>query len=365
VTATGFRGLARAVALALTPFALGLCPAPVSAAVVAPAPGRTVTLVEEDTLLVFDPLTSSQTVIMQLEVEGTASPFGLLIPTPKPAEVVRVSERVRRALRGMLHPRAQVQRILDVEYYSWAASCAVRDVGEDDDPEAAEARVPTAAAELTPLGNAPERLHDWLLKEGFTLAPAQAAWLSELRTRGWSVVGVTVRPPVTEGPPPSRLRGPVLAITHEAEEPIYAAAMPPFAVIDEGEGERPPLELAVLSEWAVSVDAAENHEPFFADAVSGRDVLRLASEAGGNPWNFRRDGTLTAFEIDRPRGLGIVRFVRTEPRPTIHPPVRHEMKTHRLRVPVELLVLALSLLIWTWMRYARRNGPGPRVTFRG
>ena len=100
MTAAGFRGLARAVALALTSFALGLCPAPVSAAVVAPAPGRTVTLVEEDTLLVFDPLTSSQTVIMQLEIEGTASPFGLLIPTPKPAEGVRVSERVRRALPG-------------------------------------------------------------------------------------------------------------------------------------------------------------------------------------------------------------------------------------------------------------------------
>ena len=356
----GLFGLARAVTL-LAAIVAGQA----RAAVVAPAPGRAVTVIEEDTLLVFDPLTSSQTILMQIEVEGTASPFGLLITTPKPAEVVHVSERVRRAISNLLHPHAQVQRILDLDYYSWAANCAVRDVGDREDPEAAEARVPTASAELTPLGSSAEPLHDWLLKEGFTLAPAQSVWLNELRGRGWSVVGVTIKPPVTDGPPPSRLRGPVLAITHEAEEPIYAAAMPPIAITDRADGQRPLLELAILTEWAVSLDSTENPEPFFADAVTGRDVLRLASEAGGSPWNFRRDGTLTAFEIDRPRDLGVLRFMRTEARPTIHPPVRHELKTHRLRVPIEAIILALAALIWTWMRFARRNGPSPRVLFRG
>jgi hypothetical protein len=336
-----------------------------AAAVLAPAPGRSVTLLDERTLLVFDPLTSSQTVLLQLELEGTASAFGLLVPTPKPAEVTPVSERVRAALGRMLHPRAQTQRTLEIEYYSWAADCAIREVGEAAEEAAPEARLPMAAAELTPLGQAPERLQDWLLQEGFTLAPAQAAWLEDLRTRGWSVVGVTIRPPVTDGPPPTRLRSPVLAITHEAEEPIYAATIPPFAISASNDTAQPPLELAVLTEWAVALDAASPPEPFFADAVPGREVLRLATEAGGSPWNFRRDGTLTAFEVERPTGLGILRFVQTAPRPAIHPAARHELKVHRLRVPAELIVLGLALLIWTWMRYARRDAGAPRVTFRG
>jgi hypothetical protein len=335
------------------------------AAVLAPAPGRSVTLLEETTLLVFDPLTSSQTVILQLELEGTSSAFGLLLPTPKPAVVTPVSERVRSALLRMLHPRAQTQRTLEIEYHSWAADCAIREIGESMDDSTPEPRLPMATAELTPLGQTSDRLHDWLLKEGFTLAPAQAAWLEDLRGRGWSVIGVTVRPPVTDGPPPSRLRSPVLAITHEAEEPIYAAKIPPFAITADAAAVQPPLELAVLTEWAVAVDTESPPEPFFADAVPGREVLRLANDAGGNPWNFRRDGTLTAFEVDRPTGLGILRFVQTAPRAAIHPAARHELKVHRLRVPVEALLLGLALLAWTWMRYARRDGAAPRVTFRG
>jgi hypothetical protein len=161
------------------------------------------------------------------------------------------------------------------------------------------------------------------------------------------------------------LRGPVLAITHEAEEPMYAAAMPPFSITANPDVAQPPLELAVLTEWAVGVDEASPPEPFFADAVPGREVLRLANEAGGNPWNFRRDGTLTAFDVRRPGGLGVVRFVRVPPRPSIHPAARHELKVHRVRVPVELIVCGLALLGWTWMRYARRDGVSPRVTFRG
>lgn len=337
------------------------------AAVVAPPPGRSVVVLDEQVTLVFDPLTNSQTTLVQLEFEGTASPFGLIFPTPKPAQVERVSDRLRRALDTTLHPRAQTQRILDVEYYSWAGSCAVREIGDVADPEELDARTPTAGAEPSGLGAGEGALHDWLLREGFTLAPAQSAWLDELRSRGWSLVVVTVRPPITEGPPHSRLRGPVLAITHEADEPIYAARMPPFAIANDRAppGSVVPLEVAVLTEWAVSVDRDDPPEPFFADALGGRDVLRISGEAGGTPWNFRRDGTLTAFDVERPDGLGIVRFVRTSPRPAIHPPPRHELKTHRMRLPIEAILLVVGGLAWTWMRFARRNAHGPhKIAFR-
>ena len=325
---------------------------------VAPPPGREVVTLEEHVLLVYDPLTATQTIVVQHIFEGTSTPFGLLLPTPKPANVVVPSERLRRAINSRLHPQGKIQRTLEVEFTTWAGSCAVRSVG--DAASGAEKRKlpPNAAAEGVNLGNAPDPIHDWLLHNGFTISPAQATWLAELRARGWSVVGVVVRPTTRGDAPPARLRGPVLALTHEATEPVYAAGHPPFAIDALGaHGEAPLLEIAVLTEWAVDVDVTEPPEPFFADAVSGRDVARIGTEAGGLPWAFRRDGTLTALDLPRPPGLGIIRFVPAEARATIHPVRAPRVRAHRLKVPVELLLLAAILGSWLWARNWRR---GPR-----
>ena len=67
--------------------ALCLClwGAPAAAVVIAPPPGQEVVLLEEAALVVFDPLTAAQTIVVQHTFEGTGTPFGLLIPTAKPA----------------------------------------------------------------------------------------------------------------------------------------------------------------------------------------------------------------------------------------------------------------------------------------
>lgn len=326
------------------------------AVVVAPPPGQTIELLDERVLLVYDPLTASQTMVIQHTFAGTASPFGLVIPVPGQAQVRTHSDRLRRAIDARLHPRGRVQRTLDVSLVSWSAGCALRDVG-DGVPRAGEkaARPQGASGAASTLGSAPEPLHDWLLDNGLTVAPAQAAWLHELRAHGWGLVGVVVQPPTFEGTPPTRMKGPVLSITHDASEPVYAARHPPFALVG-GEGPRPRLELAVLSEWAVSPDIAKPPSPFFADALTERAVSRLSNDAGGLPWAFRREGNLTAFELARPTdALGVVRFVRVDPWPTTRPSPAPRVRANTFDLPIEVLLLLLGLAAYSWRRQGRRR----------
>lgn len=352
---------------ALAPYALALAalalarPAP--AAVIAPAPGQTVELLDEHVLLVYDPLTASQTTVVQHTFAGTASPFGIILPVPGQARVRTHTQRLRNAIRNRLQPRGRVQRTLSVELTSWAAGCALRDVG-DGVPIEGESRSDGrrgATVDTTTLGAAPEPLHDWLLENGFTVAPAQAAWLNELRASGWGLVGVTIRPRAVEGAPDPRMRGPVLSITHDAREPLYAARHPPFALLEDG-GPGPPIELAVLTEWAVAGDVDRPPRPFFADILTEKAVNRLSSDAGGLPWAFRREGSLTGFRVERPTdGMGIVRFVRSDPWPTIRPTPKARIRANTLKLPIELVFVLAGLVIWGWRRPSRRRlGRGGR-----
>ncbi len=339
---------------------LVLCLGVVHAAVVAPAPGQRVVLTGEHVLLVYDPLTTSQTIVVQHVFEGTAAPFGLLIPTERPARVTVPSERLRNAIRHRLHPRGKVKRTLDVELTTWVGGCALREVG-DYQPGERDTKPPTSPkATAASLGSAPEPLHDWLLDNGFTVSPAQAAWLTRLRANGWSLVGVVVTPRAQGLAPPPTLRGPVLAITHQADGPSYAAAHPPFA-LRESDEPGPPLEVAILTDWAASLESQAPPEPFFAASLSERQVARIGSEAGGTPWAFRRNGTLTAFDLDRPTGDGLLRFSRTHPRPALRPAPTPRIRAHRFRVPIELFLLLGGLATWSWMRFGRRRRTGGRL----
>lgn len=331
---------------------------PASAALVAPPPGQDVVMLEEHVLLVFDPLTGTQTMLIDHVFEGTATPFGIIIPTPAPAQVSTPSDRLRQAVQARLHPLGKVRRTLDVELVSWARGCALRPVGDGVGETQAERGGAGTSVQATSLGMAPEPMHEWLLAHGFTLAPAQAAWLTELTAQGWSLVGVVVRPPAGGATPPPRLQGPVLAITHEAQRPIYAGGHPPFAIDARGRPAPPPLEVGVLTEWAVNLDAEAQPEPFFADALSSADVGRLGSEAGGLPWAFRRDGTLTAFRLERPPGAGILQFSRTDPRPPLRPEPRPQIRAHRLKIPVEAFLLAVVGAVWLWLRFGRGGDRG-------
>lgn len=331
-----------------------LAASPVAAAVIAPSPGRQVALRDEAAWIVFDPLSGTQTIVVQHTFEGTDAPFGLLIPTPRPARARVASERLRKGLREHLHPRARAQRSLDIDFYAWSSGCLVRPVGDglapsDSAPASAEAR-----ATITPIGSAPEPLHDWMLSRGFTVAPAQAAWLAELRRRDWSVLAVEVKPPKTKGLPAAELRGPVLVIEHDAESPVYAAGDPPFALAPGETPRRAPLELAILTEWPAGLEHDANSEPFYADAFTTRQLQQLGRDVGGLPWGFRRDGTLTAFRLQPSATTSVLQITRLGARPSVRPTPTRATRLHSVEVPLEPVLAGAVLLVWWGLRRRRR-----------
>lgn len=309
-------------------------------------------------MLVFDPLTGDQTIVVQHVVQGTSTPFGVLIPTPKPARARIVSDRLRRAIRNRLHPRGRLQRTLAVDFVSLIGGCALREVGDAVPGTVGKIRTRPPAAQANQLGNAPDPIDDWLLRNGLTLSPAQATWLEELRRTGWSVTGVLVKPRIDGTSPPDRLRGPVIALTHPASEPVYAAGHPPYALAGSPE-RRPDLEIAVLTEWAVDLDFPA--EPFYAANLNQRAVQRIANDAGGLPWAFRRDGALTAWHLEAGALPPVIRFSRTDPREQLKPAPTPRIREHRLKVPVELLLLGAILLGWAWLRFGRNARRGRRL----
>jgi len=178
------------------------------------------------------------------------------------------------------------------------------------------------------------------------------------------LTAVVVKPPSIDGPPPETLRGPVISLAHEAEEPTFAAGHPPEALVAERGVAAPPLEVAVLTEWPVALDASTSPTPTFLDAVEGRDVARVAMLGGEPRWSFRRDGTMTQFPIERPGGPGFLRFVRAAPRPPIKPALAPITRVHRVGVPVEALLALIAFLGWGWLRWGRRRADPPgRMTF--
>lgn len=341
-----------------------------NAAVFAPRPGRDVRVVRTQALVVFDPLSASQTVVFHHEVEGTADGYAVVVPVPEDARVRRVSDRLMRAVDARLHPTARSRRALQVEVTSWVGGCAVRTVG-DHPTNPTSRKVPHSSGEPQLVGRGSEGLHDWLLERGYTLAPAQAAWLSRLRAAGWTFVAMAVRPPDLDGPPPPRIRGPAIAITHDAPVPILAVRQPPFAVDGGRSSDGPPLEVGVLTEWSVDVELPAPTPPFYSGTLTGRQVTRLGADAGGVPWAFRRGGTLTGFLFPTAAAdamtvdgaPGVVRFPRTEPRPAITPPPRDDLKSFVLKVPLELPLLLGGVVFWGWRRRRTRPRMGGRLRF--
>lgn len=321
------------------------------AAIIAPSPGQTIETLEEHAMIIFDPLTGTETLVLQHIFSGTSRPFGILIPTPTPTQVSIQPESLSRAIHQRLHPKGPERSTLDVQFISWAASCAIRQVGDEPNSQKGNASAPTTKAEGNHLGSAPEPVHDWILKNGFTLSPAQAVWIRSLQNTGWSLTGIVVRPMQSDGQaPPSRLKGPVISLTHAAEEPVFAAGHPPFA-LHSNQSKYPDLEIAVLTEWSVNIESMYTEVPFYSDMISGHEAARLSSESTRS-WAFRRDGSLTAFHIPRDESTNILRFTPTDPRPTIKPVPAATVRPHHLRIPVEaffiITILGVYGLIRAW-----------------
>ncbi len=321
-----------------------------SATMIASPPDEQVRLTEEHIFVVFDPLTASQTVVVHHVFAPTSVSFGLLIPVPGPARTTTLRERTRRALDRRLHPVGRPRRVLDVEFRSWLKGCVAREVGLPDLEMQTENKEGTLGSQpYRSLGPGSEALHGWLTENGLTLTPEQTRRLDRLRAMGWQLVAVRI-----DAQPTDRLReklkGPILALTHAAEEAVVAPMWRSSLDIS-----RHLFELTFLSEWSPAIRNAPDYEPFLSANSSVNDLKALSRKPRSAPWSFRRSGMITAFKNPPLSAEGLIHLDPVDPRPDVKPPMRISRKPSSVVLPLEVVFGLPAGLWWLWIRRRRRE----------
>jgi len=196
-------------------------------------------------------------------------------------------------------------------------------------------------------------IYDWFLGHGFTVAPSQAAWLSELLDADWAVVGLIITPPLGRSASET-FTGPVIGIGHAAESLVYPGSAPSAEFRLKDAQHEVPLELAILTETGVSVDVARQVNHFVFEHLSAERLRRIAKKARGIPWTFLRDGALTAYRLERPQNIGLISFRATDNLKTTRPRPEKRTSPIHIPVPVEGVLLGGVVVIWLWRGRRRR-----------
>ncbi len=321
------------------------------AALLVSHPTERIQTLDESAVLVFDPLARSQTTLIRWRFEGATRPFAVILPVPDQAELKVGLKSTFDAFQRRLHPVGRVRRDIQLDFKSWVGSCVVPEVG-DVAPKQSTVKTPTLTLTASPVNETPMN-HDWFLRNGFTISPAQASWLREIKQLGWRAVAVRFVPPADVQPSDVHT-SPVVAITHRSTEAVYPAYIPKFS-IKTAPGADVPLEIAVLSEWPVEMTGRETDTPFLSEPLTGKSLARIAKTARGLDWTFRRDGILTAYRLNSRRNARRLTFTRSSAIPAVRPPVTPRVRPVLIPVPVEAVLIISGIVIWAWIGSRRRG----------
>ncbi|MBM4291566.1 MAG: DUF2330 domain-containing protein [Deltaproteobacteria bacterium] len=353
-----------------------LAPAPARAFLLALAPGEEATPLWERALVVFDPLSESQTVVAQAAVRGAPSSFAALVPVPKGVEIGYTTTSIWRELNAQVGARVVYEQRLSLRPFFWVARALSERRG------GARARAPQPGvwrSKHTGIYATESALHEWLISKGLTLSAPTMTTLKDIYAQGLSVAALWVKP----NPGPDDLHEETWTstwvISAPSTAPHYWVARPraPHALLDLGEAPTA-LTLIMLTEWptrlaksgsrralswdaldagggALGAEALEGGRVVAYKEVSREDVARLNDKLRGAPWSFRRGGGLTRFEASPAAGVWRASFERSLEPPRVEAAAEVRERAHELAVPLEPALLALYGLWWLWFRYAQRE----------
>lgn len=361
------------IAAALT--ALLLAPPEARAFLLALAPGEQAAPLWERALVVFDPLSESQTVVAQAALKGAPSSFAVLVPVPKGVELSYTTTSVWRELNAHVGPRVIYERRLSLKPYFWLA----RALNARQRAEGERAPEPGVwRSKHTALYATESALHEWLISKGLTLSAPTMLSLKEIYEQGLAVAALWVKPNPAAGEVHHETWTSTWIITAPATSPHYWVARPgaPHPLLDEAEAPSA-LTVVTLTEWptrlaksgsrralswddltprgALGPEALEGARVVAYKDISREDVVRLNDKLRGPAWSFRRGGGLTRFEGSVSSGVWRASFERSVEPPRVERDAEVRERSHELPVPIEPVLLALYGLWWLWFRYAQRE----------
>ena len=330
-----------------------------STLVIAP-PGEVMEVRAARAVLVFDPLTQSQTTILEFVIGPVGDAFGLLVATPTPPQLTILKTSFFKGIDKRLYPAPSTARSIDIEFQSTLGNLLSREVGDDIRMGDAPKALLLEMASITALGRDEIMFDRWILERGLTLTPDQSNHLFKMRNMGWSITGIYLRP--TKKSPETLVgRTPVLALTFETSEAAFSTRGKPDTAsiiassMSEPSIERALMEISVISEWPARLSDKQNLDPFYVNELDAGSLVRWAKLGRAHPWTFKRDGYMTTFQAPRENRSGVLRFGPAQRYIQIRPQPQVSEDRIEVNVPLEAAILAPLITFWIWRRARRRQ----------
>lgn len=230
------------------------CPRPAAGCAVAGPEGGTTTIRSESALIVYDSATKTEHFIRTADFRSTSAEFGFLVPTPSKPELGEASTDVFQVLEDITERRTEVRikwKPFGVDTYSnqtfsSIGSAIKPDVGERTRPAVTvveQKRVGRYEAAVLQ-ADEPNRLRDWLSKNGYAAPPALEKWFEPYTSDGWFLTAFKIA-----GDAAGDLSSAAVRISFPTDRPFYPYREP--ANMQSVVGSRA-LKLFVLSDSRVS-----------------------------------------------------------------------------------------------------------------
>ncbi|MEE2755828.1 MAG: DUF2330 domain-containing protein [Myxococcota bacterium] len=319
---------------------------PAHAALILSEHDQQVSVVREQSIIVYDALRATQTTLIRLEVRAATKPFSLFVPVQGKAKANFGHIRSFKNMLRQLHPVSNTTRNINLNVTSWVGGCVVPQVGlEPTDKDDGDTRsLKSTTHEFLKDESASRR---WLMHRGVSLTPGQIAWMRGLRKRGWTFLGVDVTPPAA-GDSTESFYTPIIAYTHPADHAAYNVHQPPPSLTGGTDKSQVPLELVILSEWPVGPEVEGPMELALSKPITAVQLERLKKRSRGFPWDYESDGHLTGYVLTKRDSYQVLRFTKMKVLPEKKPKAKRRERLIDLNIPIELIILGTWLTIWAW-----------------
>ena len=337
-----------------------------SACAPAPRNGQFVTINEESAVIVWDAQTRTEHFIRTASFSG-ADDFGFLVPTPTKPELAEARNALQ-TVSQLIHPKYIHEPRFDgfnftpvVATFFLAGSArdtAVTAIPSGDVRVLGEQQVAGYDAVILEADNA-QSLNKWLAKHGYESRPALVEWLEPYVRARWKITAFKI------AANNNRVSTSPVRMSFTTDKPFFPYREP---VDLRGENARSARTLKVFFLSDARMQGTLGTQPWHSDIVFANRVeesLRssLASECGLAPSQLPANLWLTTFEdksVPRP-GIDEVFFLPATIQNTTSPPPIIITDDWQIPLPLDLLLLAILLLWFTWFRHRRKR---PTLTVR-
>ena len=338
-------------------------------------PGVEHTKLWERALIVFDPLTKSQTSISQVSVTGAVKSFAVLVPTSNDTEITYTTTSIWRKLQSHTTPKTRSRRTLKLEPYSWFIRQLIPTIF---DPPTLPHKRDVLRSKSTTIHLTEDELHVWILKKGLTLTASQSLSVKEIYESGSKVATLWVKSKrkrtIQKEPLADETWTSTWIMTKDTSDPSYRLVNPtPIHPKLNTHSRSGILKIYLLTEWPSTteiqrvssyensgnpIDAQSRPKPWLQPletySISRAQVNQLNAKLRSTMWNFKRKGVLSYFEGRAPQGVNNLYFKRNDMMNDLTlSNVITEERVHRFSFPLEVILILLYGLWWLWCRYAR------------